>query len=115
MFDATQNFDAPLGAGRLFGWQAAHFPTGYSGVAKIKTGSWGDDAEGPMQGAMSERQRAILNRYLDGLEGHLTDKKCAILGKCSPASARRDIADLVEKGVLRRNPGGSKNTSYSLV
>ena len=65
--------------------------------------------------ALSERQRAILNRYLDGFEGHLTARKWAILGKCSPASAQRDIADLVDKGVLRPNPGGSKNTSYSLT
>jgi len=65
--------------------------------------------------AMTERQRAILNRYLDGFEGNLTAKKWAILGKCSPASAQRDIADLVEKGVLQRNPGGSKNTSYGLI
>jgi Fic family protein len=65
--------------------------------------------------AMSERQRAIINRYLDGFEGHLTARKWAVLGKCSPASAQRDIADLVDKGVLQRNPGGSKNTSCALI
>lgn len=64
---------------------------------------------------MSERQRARLNRDLDGCEGALTARKWAVLGKCSPASAQRDIADLVEKGVLRRNPGGGKNTRYALV
>jgi Fic family protein len=64
---------------------------------------------------MNDRQRTILNRYLDGFEGHLTAKKWAILGKCSPPTAQRDIADLVEKGVLVRNPGGSKNTSYDLA
>ncbi|MGC1302601.1 MAG: Fic family protein [Caulobacteraceae bacterium] len=263
MLDATRNFDAPLTAGRLFGWQAALFPTGYSGLARIKVGGWRDDADGPMQVvssdlgrervhyqappaarvaddmaafldwfaarpttdgllraglthlwfvtihpfedgngriaraiadqalaqsegspqrfysmssqirreradyyamlertqkggldvtgwlqwflacfnraidgaeagragvlhkaefwrthervAMSGRQRAILNRYLDGFEGHLTARKWAILGKCSPASAQRDIADLLGKGVLQRNPGGSKNTSYTLA
>jgi len=36
-------------------------------------------------------------------------------GKCSPASAQRDIADLVDKGILKRNPGGGKNTSYALA
>jgi Fic family protein len=263
MLDATRNFDLPLTAERLFGWQAALFPTGYSGLAKIRIGGWRDDADGPMQVvsgaigrehvhyqappaprvpqdmaafldwfasppetdgllraglahlwfvtihpfedgngriaraiadqalaqsegspqrfysmssqirreradyyailertqkggpditewlqwflacftralagaeassagvmrkaefwrthariAMSERQRAILNRYLDGFEGNLTARKWAILGKCSPASAQRDIADLVEKGVLERNAGGSKNTSYALI
>ena len=64
---------------------------------------------------MSARQRAVLNRYLDGFEGNLTARKWAVLAKCSPASAQRDIADLVDKGVLRRNPGGSKNTSYGVV
>jgi Fic family protein len=263
MLDATQNFERPLTAERLFGWQAALFPTGYSGLSPVKTGAWRDDARGPMQVvsgavgrerihyeappatrvsaemaaflewfdapldtdgllragvahlwfvtihpfedgngriaraiadqalarsegspqrfysmsshirreradyyailertqggglditawlawflacftravdaaledsagvlrkaefwraregvAMSERQRAMLNRSLDGFEGNLTARKWAILGHCSPASAQRDIADLVEKGVLERNPGGSKNTSYRVV
>jgi Fic family protein len=263
MLDATRNFDQPLTAERLFGWQAALFPTGYSGLAKVKTGGWREDVDGPMQVvsgaigrervhyqappaarvpdhmaafldwfaapsttdgllraglahlwfvtvhpfedgngrvaraiadqalaqsegspqrfysmssqirreradyyailegtqkggidvtdwlqwflacftraidgaeassadvlrkaefwrahervALSGRQRLILNLYLDGFEGNLTAKKWAILGKCSPASAQRDIADLVDKGILQRNPGGSKNTSYALV
>ena len=263
MLDATRHFDRPLTAERLFGWQAALFPTGYSGLARIATGGWRDDANGPMQVvsgapgrarvhfqappaarvaddmaafldwfaappatdgllraglahlwfvtihpfedgngriaraiadqalarsegapqrfysmssqirreradyyamlertqrggldvtgwlhwflacftravagaeadsagvlrkadfwrrhetvAMSARQRAILNGYLDGFEGNLTARKWAVLAKCSPASAQRDIADLVDKGVLRRNPGGSKNTSYGVV
>ncbi len=65
--------------------------------------------------ALSERQRVMLNRYLDGFDGALTARKWAILGKCSPASAQRDIADLLAKGLLTRNPGGSKNTSYALA
>ena len=262
MLDATRRYDAPLTPERLFGWQAALFPTGYSGLARIRTGDWRDDARGPMQvvsgpvgrdhvhfqatpaarlakdmaaflawfeapptsdgllraglahlwfvtvhpfedgngriaraiadqalaqsegspkrfyslssqirreradyyailertqkggldvtdwlqwflacftraidGAeaisagvlsraefwrnhervvMSKRQRAILSRYLDGFEGALTARKWAILGKCSLASAQRDIADLVQNRVLTRNPGGSKNTSYAV-
>jgi hypothetical protein len=31
---------------RLFGWHAALFPTGYSGLGKIKVGGWRDDASG---------------------------------------------------------------------
>jgi Fic family protein len=49
MLDATENYDAPLTPERLFGWQAALFPTGYSGLHKVKTGGWRDDADGPMQ------------------------------------------------------------------
>ena len=49
MLDATQNYAQPLSADRLFGWQAALFPTGYSGMHKITVGHWRDDANGPMQ------------------------------------------------------------------
>src|SRR3546814_10509175 len=34
---------------RLFGWHAALFPTGYSGLAPIKVATWRDDAHGSMQ------------------------------------------------------------------
>ena len=49
MLDATQNFQQPLGTERSFGWQAALFPTGHSGMRKIIVGAWRDDAKGPMQ------------------------------------------------------------------
>jgi Fic family protein len=47
--DATQNYSEPLTAERLFGWHAALFPTGYSGMRKIAVGQWRDDSTGPMQ------------------------------------------------------------------
>lgn len=263
MLDATQNYKAVLTADRLFGWQAALFPTGFSGIQKVKTGSWRDDSEGPMQvvsgpyehprihfqappakdldaemrvflewfnrrgrpegllraglahfwfvtihpfedgngrvaravadqalaqsedcqqrfysvssqlqkersdyysmlertqkGALditdwliwffgcfaraidgaeaicadvlrkadfwlhyaretfTTRQKLVLNRYLDGFEGKLTTRKWAAIGKCSLPTAQRDINELIERGILRRNPGGSKKTSYGLV
>jgi len=49
MMDATQNYNKPLTAEKLFGWHAALFPTGYSGLSKIKVAGWRDDAKGPMQ------------------------------------------------------------------
>lgn len=49
MLDATRNFQAPLTAERLFGWHAALFPTGRSGITKIIVGDWRDDSTGPMQ------------------------------------------------------------------
>lgn len=263
MLDATRGFQRRLDEGRLFGWQAALFPTGYSGLTRIRVGAWRDDASGPMQvvsgavggekvhfqappagivpkemarfldwfaqkpatdgllragiahlwfvtihpfedgngriaraiadqalarseaspqrfysmssqirreraayydilertqkgdlditawllwflgcfsraiqGAeadsdgvlrkaefwrthadlsLNDRQKTVLNRYLDGFEGHLTVKKWAALAKCSIPTAQRDVVDLVDKGVLKRNPGGSKNTSYALA
>lgn len=63
----------------------------------------------------SERQKTVVNHYLDGVEGKLTAKKWAAIGTCSVPTAQRDINDLLERGVLRRNPGGSKNTSYDLM
>jgi Fic family protein len=49
VLDATSNCDAPVSRQRLFGWHAALFPTGYSGLTKIRVGAWRDDAGGPMQ------------------------------------------------------------------
>ena len=49
MLDATRHYDKPLTAERLFGWHAALFPTGRSGMTKIGAGSWRDDSTGPMR------------------------------------------------------------------
>ncbi len=49
MLDATQNYAQPLTANRMFGWHAALFPSGRSGMTKIAVGEWRDDARGPMQ------------------------------------------------------------------
>ncbi len=49
MLDATQNFKTALTAERLFGWHAALFPTGRSGLSKIIVGAWRDAKSGPMQ------------------------------------------------------------------
>jgi DeoR/GlpR family transcriptional regulator of sugar metabolism len=42
-------------------------------------------------------------------------RRIALLAKCSMPTAQRDIKELVGKGLLVRNEGGSKNTSYSLI
>jgi len=47
--DATEKFDEPLTGERLFGWHAALFPTGHSGMVRIYAGTWRDDRDGPMQ------------------------------------------------------------------
>ena len=262
MLDATGNYAAPLTADRLFGWQAALFPTGRSGLRRITTGGWRDDDGGPMQvlsgpigrervhfeappaarvtqemqaflawfnapsdtdevlkaglshfwfitihpfddgngriaraiadmalarsegsplrfysmssqiqremgeyyrilektqkgttdvskwmnwfvdclgraiesaekavagvvekarfweriasNPLNERQRLVINQLLDGFDGKLTTSRWARIAKCSQDTALRDITDLVEKGVLVRNPGGGRNTSYGL-
>jgi Fic family protein len=49
MLDATQSYGKPLTVERLFGWHAALFPTGRSGMSRIRVGSWRNDKSGPMQ------------------------------------------------------------------
>lgn len=49
LVDATANANAPLTSERLFGWHAALFPTGYSGMSRITVGDWRRDEDGPMQ------------------------------------------------------------------
>ena len=263
MLDATQNYSAPLTASRLFSWHASLFPTGYSGMRKIKVARWRDDSRGPMQvvsGALgrervhfeapaakrlkkemmqffrwfngtddtdpvlraglahlwfvtihpfddgngritraiadmalarseqssqrfysmsaqirierkayydtlertqkgglditpwiewflgcldrafdgteetlasvlikarfwethtstslNDRQRMMLNRLLDEFEGKLTSSKWATIARCSQDTALRDILKLVEHGILAKDPGGGRSTSYFLT
>jgi Fic family protein len=65
--------------------------------------------------AFNYRQRDILNRLLDGFEGKVTSSKYAIIEKTSPDTALRDINDLVARGILARDSGGGRSTSYSLA
>jgi len=263
MLDATGKYDAPLTSDRLFGWNAALFPTGRSGVTKITVGAWRNDESGPMQvvsgpigrqrvhyeapkaielvkemkvfidwfnnnneiepvlkagvahlwfvtihpfddgngriaraiadmalarseksaqrfysmstqirqernayydileatqkanlditpwlqwflscldrafdGAetilasvlkkahfwkmhagesFNDRQRAIIDRLLNGFEGNLVSSKWAQLAKCSQDTALRDIDDLVGRGILTKGAAGGRSTSYSLA
>lgn len=263
VLDATQRYDAPLDAERLYGWHAALFPTGYSGLSKIRVAQWRDDAQGPMQvvsGAMhrqkvhfeappahvldaemqnflswfntdqyddpvikaglahlwlitlhpfddgngriaravgdmalaraeqstqryyslsaqiqrerndyyerleatqkgdmdvtgwlewflgcllravqgaeetlaqvlakarfwqywsgmplNERQIKLLNKLLDGFDGKLTSSKWAAIAKCSQDTALRDIAELLERGLLNKSAASGRSTSYELA
>ncbi len=263
MLDATGSYVTPLTDERLFGWQAALFPTGYSGISRITVGAWRNDAKGPMQvvsgaigrervhyqapdaarlaeemaafldwfngeadadqvlkagiahlwfvtihpfddgngriaraiadmvlarsegspqrfysmstqirqerkayyailertqkgdldvtpwldwflgcldraidraedalahvfrkarfwdehkdAAFNARQRDMLNRLLNGFRGKLTSSKYAKIEKCSPDTALRDINDLIARGILEKEPGGGRSTSYALV
>ena len=64
---------------------------------------------------INERQRDIINRLLNGFEGKLTSSKWAKLEKCSPDSALRDITELVDLGILKKDAAGGRSTSYSLA
>ncbi len=76
VLDATINRNAPLTRDRLFGWHAALFPTGYSGLARINIGGWRDDASGPMQvvsGPLGRQRVHFEAPPADGLESE-TDR-----------------------------------------
>lgn len=49
MIDATSRYDEPLTEERLFGWHAALFPTGRSGMHWITVGAWRPESAGAMQ------------------------------------------------------------------
>ncbi|MDP2228376.1 MAG: Fic family protein [Moraxellaceae bacterium] len=87
VLDATANCQATVSPERLFGWHAALFPTGYSGLSRIRVGSWRDDANGPMQvvsgpigrqrvhfeAPPADRLDAETGRFFDWLNGASND------------------------------------------
>jgi Fic family protein len=72
MLDATRRYDQPLTASRLFAWHASLFPTGRSGMTRIRAGAWRDDSTGSMavvSGPIGKEHvhfRAPPARQLDG-------------------------------------------------
>lgn len=70
--------------------------------------------ESHAQATISARQRVILNRLLDRFTGNLTTTKWATLTKSSHDTALRDIQGLIEQGILKKDTGGGRSTSYSL-
>lgn len=68
---------------------------------------------------LKERQIKVLNRLLDGagkaFENGINARKYRSLAKVSKATATRDLTDLLDKGCLRKLPGGGRNTRYTIV
>jgi Fic family protein len=58
LIEATRNYARPLTAELIQGWQAALFPTGYSGPFRIETGMWrqSDTAMHVVSGAMGKEK-----------------------------------------------------------
>lgn len=78
MLDATQLYNSPLTEKRLFGWNAALFPTGYSGPYKIEVGRYRTGDMQVVSGAMGKENvhyqavspelvKAEMDRFLDWL------------------------------------------------
>ena len=66
---------------------------------------------------LNARQQKVINRLLDSgdrFEGCMTTRKYVGMTKCSSVTASRDLADLVDKNILQKRPGGGRSTSYEL-
>ena len=63
---------------------------------------------------INERQKKLINKLLDGLEGKLTSSKWAKIAKCSKDTAIRDINDLIYKDILKKETAGGRSTNYEL-
>ncbi|MCX6226998.1 MAG: Fic family protein [Bacteroidia bacterium] len=67
MLDATQNYLQPLTEERLFGWHSALFPTGHSGMYKIKVGRYRTGEMQVVSGAMGKEKihyEALASLYV---------------------------------------------------
>ena len=71
-----------------------------------------------LRGKLNERQTAVLLRVLregpEGFKGGLSAGNYVRIAKTSPATARRDLADLVDKGALTRT-GERRHARYHLT
>jgi Fic family protein len=56
MLDATQKFDQPLTKERLLSWHACLFPTGRSGMKKIRVGQWRNGPVEVVSGGMGNEK-----------------------------------------------------------
>lgn len=67
---------------------------------------------------LNDRQRKVVDRLLEagpgGFEGGLTNRKYRGMTKTTRETAKRDISDMVTKGILRKRPGGGRSSSCDL-
>jgi Fic family protein len=114
ILEATQKGDLDITDWLL--WFLDCLDRAFSGAEAIlanvmrKAEFWNAIAQEPI----SARQTLILNKMLEGFDGKLTSSKWATLTKTSPDTALRDIEDLTRRGILVKDRGGGRSTSYSL-
>ena len=65
--------------------------------------------------SLNDRQKSMINKLLDGFDGKLTSSKWAKINKCSADTALRDIQDLINKEILRKELAGGRSTNYELI
>lgn len=67
------------------------------------------------QANISERQRKVLNHYLDGYDAKVSAKNWEKIADVSKDTALRDIAALVQQGILIPTPGRVRDIAYSIA
>ena len=70
--------------------------------------AWGESA-------LTEREKNVLNIYLNGYEGKISSKNWAHLAKCSSDTANRDLQDLCQKGLIACDDENAKRRTYHLI
>jgi Fic family protein len=60
----------------------------------------------------NERQKMMINKFLDGFDGKINSSKWAQIARCSQDTALRDIQDLMDKAILIKEPAGGRSTNY---
>lgn len=80
-------------------------------IVRRRQAFWDNHAEDQL----NERQTQVINRLFEGFFGKLQTAKYAKLTKCSTDTALRDLSDLVAKGILVKEEGGGRSTSYRLA
>lgn len=61
----------------------------------------------------SPAQKTMFNRFFNNWEGHVTTEKWVKITKVSPSTAKREIKEFHEWGILFRH-GTTKSTSYTI-
>jgi Fic family protein len=63
----------------------------------------------------NHRQRLMLTKLMHDFQGKLQSSKWAKMTHCSHDTALRDLNDLMDKGILRKELSGGRNTTYALI
>ena len=71
--DAAMNHDEPLTVERLYGWHAGLFPTGYSGLHKIRVGSWrGEEPMRVVSGPLGKEKVHFIAPPAEKIDGEMS-------------------------------------------
>jgi Fic family protein len=57
----------------------------------------------------------MMNKLINNFTGRLTSSKWAKIAKCSQDIALRDIQELINKNILRKDSSGGRSTNYTLI